>query len=265
MPATRGDTNAIAGSGPPRLPGRVHTAEVADRDLRPLLQALPADQLVDLVLDLVRGDRTLERRVRLALPESGAGAAGLRAEVDEVLRTRRFLDYREMIGYAHEAQDVVAALDRAAQGPAATEVVPVVERALAHVVKLLLRGDDSAGAVGDVAVRLLEVHVHAAQQGHPDPTRLVRWLVRFTFDDQDFFNPDVRAYASALGPAGLGAYREQVHRRLEAEPGSFAARHALQQLALLDRDVEAIVRLFGRGLENSAAYQAVAEAFREIG
>ena len=237
---------------------------MADRDLLPLLQALPPDRLVDLVLDLVRGDRALERRVRLALPPSDAGVAALRAEVDEVLRTRRYLDYRAMIAYADEAQEVVALLQQAADGPAAAAVLPVVERALDHVVKLLLRGDDSAGAVGDVAVQLMDVHLRAAQRGPSDPVRLVRWLIRFTFDDQDFFHPDVRAYGPALGEAGLAAYREQVHRRLEAEPESFAAQHALQQLALLDRDVEAIVRLFGRGLEHGAAYQAVAEAFREI-
>ena len=242
-----------------------HTGEVADPDLRPLLQALPADRLVDLVLDLVRRDRALERRLRLALPPSGAGVAALRTEVDEVLRTRRHLDYRAMIEYAEEAQPVVAALDGAAAGPAAAEVVPVVERALEHVVKVLLHGDDPAGAVGDVAVQLMAVHLLAAQRGSPDPARLVRWLIRFPFDDQDFFVPDVRGYASALGEAGVAAYREQVHRRLEAAPDSFAAQHALRQPALLDRDADAIVRLFGRGLEHSAGYRAVAEAFREIG
>ena len=247
------------------VPGQVvHTVDVADRDLLPLLQALPPDRLVDLVLDLVRADPALGRRVLLALPPSDAGVTALRAEVDDVLRSRRYLDYRAMIEYAHEAQEVVAALQQAADGPAATAVVPVVERALGHVVKLLLRGDDSAGAVGDVAAQLMEVHVRAAQRGRPDPARLARWLIRFTFDDQDFFVPDVRAYASALGEAGLAAYREQVQQRLEAEPESFAGLHALQRLALLDRDADAIVRLFGRGLQNGAAYLAVAEGFREI-
>lgn len=238
---------------------------MAGRDLLPLLPSLPADRLVDLVLDLVRGDRTLERRVRLALPPADAGLAVLRAEVDEVLRSRRSLGYRATTEYAEEAQAVVAALDRAADGPAEAEVVPVVERALGHVIKLLLRGDDSAGAVGDVAVHLLEVHVRAVQHGHPDPARLVRWLVRFTFDDQDFFQPHVRGYASVLGETGLTAYRDQVHRRVEADPAASGGLYALQQLALLDRDPEAIVRLFGRGLESVHGYRAVAQAFREIG
>ena len=180
-------------------------------------------------------------------------------------RQRRFLDYRESIAYARDAAPVVEALERAADGPSARDVVPVVERALKHVLRVLHHGDDSAGTCGDVARCLLRIHATAARNGRPDAGKLLRWLVQFTFDDQDFFHPDVRDYADALGDDGLAGYRAEVRRRVESSPDAFGPRHALQQLALLDRDAEAVVREFGGELDRVYRFIAVATAFREIG
>ena len=233
-------------------------------DLDPALRDLSQEQLVDLLLTLTRSDPELERQVRRALKAQSAVVSELAQAVQEVLRTRRYLDYREMIEYAQEARPLVDALAEAAEGPEAAQLVPVVEKAVGHVLKALLNGDDSSGAGGDVALELLRVHARAATVGRPDPQRLVRWLVRFTFEDQDFFNPDVRDYAEALGEAGVEAYRTEVLRRADAEPEDFAPQHALGQLALLDQDPEAIVRVFGGRLEGVHRYVAVAEAFVEV-
>jgi len=48
-------------------------------------------------------------------------------------------------------------------------------------------------------------------------------MVRFRFDDQDFFEVDPVRYADALGELGLAAYRSEVKQRVEAGGGdSFA-------------------------------------------
>ena len=229
------------------------------------LSQLSHDQLVDLVVDLAE-DPAVARRVAVALDGLTGGTVALARAVDEVLRSRRrFSDYRAVLDYATQARPVVDALQRAAAGPAARDLVPIVERAIGHVVKVLHAGDDSAGAAGDVAQALLTTHAEAAAAGRPDTNKLVRWLVRFTFETQDFFIPDVRDYASALGEPGIAQYRTEVARRAAADPEAFAPQHAQQRLALLDRDAEAVVRLFGGDLQGVHRYVAVAKALREIG
>jgi hypothetical protein len=69
-------------------------------------------------------------------------------------------------------------------------------------------------------------------------------------------------YASALGEDGIAAYRQAV----AAHPGgdSFAARYARERLAVLDGDVDEIVRLLGGDLSTPYRFVRVAEAMAEL-
>lgn len=55
-------------------------------------------------------------------------------------------------------------------------------------------------------------------------------MVRFGFDDQDFFEIYPVRYASALGEAGLPAYRDAVDARRDCE--SFAVRYGQTRVSL---------------------------------
>ena len=92
---------------------------------------------------------------------------------------------------------------------------------------------------------------------------LAAWMVRFRFDEQDFFEVDPVRYAGALGEAGLAAYRAAVAARRDGD--SFAVRYARERLAILDRDVDALVGLLGGGLTTPYRFIRVAEAMRELG
>lgn len=70
--------------------------------------------------------------------------------------------------------------------------------------------------------------------------KLAAWMVRFRFEDQDFFEPDPVRYGKALGERGVAAYRNAV---AEYGSDSFAARYARERLAVLDGDVDRIVEL----------------------
>ncbi len=59
-------------------------------------------------------------------------------------------------------------------------------------------------------------------------------------------------------------YRAEVHRRLKIDPSACAPGHALQQLALVDRDKEAVVQLFGGDLAGVHRYVVVAGALLAI-
>jgi hypothetical protein len=183
--------------------------------------------------------------------------------MDRGLRTRRFLDYHESAGWARAAHPVVAELENAVEASPSRSLVELLQRTVGHVVKVIMHADDSDGLIGDLARELLALHARACDAGVADPVELAAWMARFGFDDQDFFEVDPVRYAGALGEAGLAAYRDAVGARRDG--GSFAVRYARERLAILDRDVDALVRLLGGDLTTAYQFVRVAEAMRELG
>ena len=94
----------------------------------------------------------------------------------------------------------------------------LLQRAAGHLVKVIMRADDSDGMIGDLARRVLELHRQACAAGVADPQKLARWMVRFSFEDQDFFEIDPVTYTDALGAKGLAVYRREVKKR--SDPAS---------------------------------------------
>lgn len=92
-------------------------------------------------------------RLAVAGPEDRVGI--LRAEPDDMLRTRRHLDYREANEWALEAAAVVDAIEAEAEGNPSRELLKLIELSVGRVVKVILKSDDSSGMMGDVAHRLL--------------------------------------------------------------------------------------------------------------
>lgn len=135
------------------------------------------------------------------------------------------------------------------------EVYAVTQRAVTAATTVIMRADDSSGVIGDACRRLLDLHARLAPRAGPAPAKLVDWLVAFQFGSAcDFFTVDPVAYAPALGDAGVAAYRARLEE-LGSDPDP-AAGHltsrcwALEwnarRLAVLDRDVDAIVRTHAR-------------------
>ena len=63
----------------------------------------------------------------------------------------------------------------------------------------------------------------------------------------------------------MAAYRREVHKRCDAGDDSFAAQYATERLAVLDGDIDEIVRLHGGGLSRPYDFIRVAEAMQELG
>jgi hypothetical protein len=226
---------------------------------------LGEDELREIVITGAEWHEDIARALRLAANRSSDDLSELRAEVDRGLRTARFLDYWQSSAWAHEAAPIVDELERRAQDAPTAELLALIERGIGHVVKVILHADDSDGLIGDVARRLLDLHLRVCDLAVADPVKLAKWMVRFSFEDQDFFELDPVRYATALGELGIAAYRREVQRRLEAGDVSFAGRYARQRLAVLDRDVEEIVQLLGGDLRNPYQFIQVAEAMKELG
>jgi hypothetical protein len=129
--------------------------------------------------------------------------------------------------------------------------------------KVVMHADDSDGLIGDLVRDLLDLHAPACDAGVADPVALAGWMVLFGFDDQDFFEVDPVPYASALGDNGLAAYCDAVDARRDG--AAFAVRYARERLAILDRDVDALVSMLGGDLTSPYQFFRVAEAMRELG
>src|SRR5215210_716453 len=228
-----------------------------------LVAGLTVDELREVVAAAVDRHDDVERQVRLIAGRGGGDLSQLRAEIDRGLRTRRFLGYGESAGWARAARPIVAELESAVDASPSRALVELLQRAVGHVVKVIMHADDSDGLIGDLAHELLALHARACDAGVADPVDLAAWMVRFRFDDQDFFEVDPVRYASALGEAGLAAYRDAVGARRGGD--SFAVRYARERLAIIDRDVDAVQRLLGGDLTTPYQFIRVAEAMRELG
>ena len=127
----------------------------------------------------------------------------------------------------------------------------------------------------------MDLHPRAAALAKPPVAKLVDWMMKFQFhNDCDYFTIDPVAYAPALGEPGIAAYRSklaEVESGLGARPTEqtrWTSPHShdwltldlnAQRLAVLDRDVEAIIRTHARDRQGRAWMLDTAEALAEIG
>lgn len=199
-----------------------------------------------------------------------------------LIRTRADL-HRWSAANAHGDQmhDAVDVLEHALGSEDPATVYAVTHRALASATKVIARADDSSGIIGDACRRLLDLHPKAATAARVPAGKLVDWMISFQFDgDVDFFELDPVAYAPALGEKGMTKYRTrlgEIADSLEPVPAGTERwnmpdgheRWVLEwnerRLAVLDRDVEAIIRTHARDRKVAAWLQDTAEAFEEIG
>ena len=178
----------------------------------------------------------------------------------------------------HEAVDILEAATPTT-GPA--EVYTVTHKALASAIKVIARADDSSGIIGGACRRLLELHPTVAAAAQVPAGNLVDWMMRFQFDgDVDYFEIDPVAYAPALGKSGMAAYRARlsdIEAGLGPRPSAedlWTSRHShewfmiewnARRLAVLDRNIDAIIRSHARDRKVAAWLEDTAEAFDEIG
>ena len=196
--------------------------------------------------------------------DAGEELEWLRAQVAERLRTRRFLDYRESAGWADLAAPVVQAIREVAEESPSRQLVLLIQGAIDSLVKVMLNADDSDGVIGELTRDLLDLHAVVCDSTDVVPTQLARWMIRFGFDDQDFFVVDPVRYADALGERGLTAFRDEVQRRRGCGATSFGVTYATERLAVLDRDLDQIVILLGGDLSHPYQFIRVAEAMEEL-
>lgn len=199
-----------------------------------------------------------------------------------LIRTRADL-HRWIASNEHgwQMQQAVTTLEQAADTEDPAVVFVVTQKAIASAMKVIMRADDSSGIIGDACRSLLDLHPNVAAAATPPTGKLVDWMMAFQFDNEcDFFTLDPVVYAPALGEKGMAAYRARL-AELEAglgpRPASedrwasgrghewFTLDWNAQRLAVLDRDVEAIIRTHARDRKVARWFVDTAKALAEIG
>lgn len=214
--------------------------------------------------------------------ESLPAVSNLAEAVLPLIRTRADL-YRWSASNEHgrQMQEAVAILQEAAQTEDPAVVFAVTQKAIASALKVIMRADDSSGIIGDACRALLDLHPKVAARAEPPVAKLVDWMMTFQFDNEcDYFTIDPVAYAPALGDKGVASYRARLadfEARLGPRPSEeerwttahshnwFTLDWNAQRLAVLDRDVEAIIRTHARDQRVAAWLQDTSEALAEIG
>jgi hypothetical protein len=199
-----------------------------------------------------------------------------------LIRTRAEV-WRWNVADAHGTRmhEAVTALREAAETEDPTVVFAVTQKAIASALRVIMRADDSSGIIGDACRDLLELHPRMAEIARPATAQLIDWMIKFQFENEcDYLTIDPVAYAPALGELGIARYRA----KLDAVAASLGTRppddqrwtaprasdwHTLdwnaQRLAVLDRDVDAIIRTHARDRRVAVWHQDTAEALEEIG
>lgn len=199
-----------------------------------------------------------------------------------LIRTRADV-WRWSVANTHGSQmhRAVDALEAARNDHDPADVHAVTHKALARAITVIAKADDSSGIVGDACRRILALHPQtAAAAGVPHGT-LIDWMVTFQFDGKvDYFELDPVAYAPALGDAGIKLDRDRLAeveaglgtRPSEDQRWSSPHSHAwfvldwnAQRLAVLDHDIEAIIRTHAKDRRVAARLENTAKAFEEIG
>lgn len=200
--------------------------------------------------------------------------AQARTRILAMFRTRRELFQRGAVSdYANHAYAGVHELRITAETWGSAALIPTTEKALAATVRVTLRADDSNGEIGDLVRELLALHAELCNATPPKTTALVNWLIDFRFDGtQDFFEPDIAAYANALGAPGLALLGERLdalEAALPPETGDWDSPrwligHYRERAAVAGGDATEVIASFGE-LTRSYRLHDLARALVEVG
>ncbi|MDA8342843.1 MAG: hypothetical protein M0007_11555, partial [Actinomycetota bacterium] len=108
-------------------------------DLDALIEKLEPEDLRAIVGKAADRHEDVARAVRLAATRDSGDLSQLKAEIDRGLRTSRFLGYRESGGWAMQARPIAEAIGEAVDSSPTAELVALIERAIGHVVKVILK------------------------------------------------------------------------------------------------------------------------------
>jgi uncharacterized Zn finger protein len=243
--------------------------------IREYVSTLNEDAVRDLLLEAVERDMALRDKLLFAARAANANdLPSMKTAVRQATRISRPLEWREAGAYGDGLMSLADMLRQRLAGPNAAQIVDLAELAIAGAEKSLEQIDDSGGDVMPAIMELAAVHLAACRQTRPDAVELAKRLFHFQTEGVwDTFYDVLPAYAEPLGDAGLRRYRELVGSGWDAlpplapsnefrrsfEPLRMRLERAMERLAELDGDVDALIRTRSKDLSSPYRFLLVAE------
>jgi uncharacterized Zn finger protein len=246
-----------------------------EEQIREYVAALDRGSLQELLLEAVERDMTLRDKLLFAARAASASdLPSMKTAVRQATRISRPLDWREAGAYGDGLMSLADMLRQRLAGPNAAQVVDLAELAIAGAEKSLEQIDDSGGDVMPAIMELAAVHLAACRQTRPDAVELAERLFRFQAEGVwDTFYDVLPAYAEPLGDTGLRRYRELVRSGWDAlpslapsneyrrsfDPLRMRLERAMERLAELDGDADALICIRSKDLSSPYRFLLVAE------
>lgn len=237
----------------------------------------PSELLVTMLLEVAQRDDRLAQMLLVKSTPAGAQdtlADDLRLLIDDVTTPHGFVDWRSMHTFVDPLDQAVDTLETLLTPEHAPALVELAQYAIERTEAAMEEVDDSDGLVGDVLVRLGELHLQACQIARPDPETLAHDLFELeTTLPFGVCSFSAVTYREVLGKTGLQCYRAlaqaQWDARLDA-PGSAAPHTAfntrsfnltrvMEDLARASGDVDELVAIKSHDLSSAYSYLTIAE------
>ena len=200
------------------------------------LEALGAERLAELLLEVTEGNAAAKRRLRIEL----AGADGPAAVAREVgrrlatiARSRSFVDWSKVRTLAHDLETQLTAIVEQVAPSDPEAALDLMWRFMAVAEPVHDRTDDSDGMVGDVFRSACAELGRIAAAAQADPRILAdRAFEALRENDYAQFDGLIRALTVPLGPAGMGYLRDRMVELSRTEGGNRIIR--VSRLALME-------------------------------
>jgi uncharacterized Zn finger protein len=243
------------------------------QDMKRYLSAQTVQTLTDLLLDVAqRDDRLYQSLLLKAERQFGGGQIeeAFRRAIDDSVRIRGFIDWREAGTYAGNVEQVAQALAELLKPDTAPALVDLSEYAIEQIETALEQVDDSNGEVGSIVLGLGELHLKACKMARADPIALAERLFRYqTTLPFGLCSFDAATYRPALGKEGLRRYREVAEAQWRKigprtdDRGFDAHRNritgVMEKLAEMDGSIDELIAIKAKDLSSSYRYFAIAE------
>lgn len=177
------------------------------------LEALGAERLAGLLMELGTGDAALKRRLRmeLAAEDPGELARQIRKRLTSIDRSRSFIDWRGARGLAKDLdtqrQAIVEKVAKAEPG----EALELLWRFMALATSIFERSDDGGGAIIGVFHEACENIGEVAVSAKVDPADLAdRVYDALVVNDYGQYDDLIGIAAPALGQSGLEHLKQRM-------------------------------------------------------
>ena len=268
-----------AGAAP--APKTTRSKPITDEDIRAALRAEAKEVLVDWLMEWSQQDKTVRQRLAAIArlrSDPAARVDQVAQELQDAIKIRRFVEYREAGAYAGRVLTVLDEVETLLRQGHAAPVIGLCEAAMGWLETAIGHIDDSGGQCTELIGRIAELHLQACEQAKPDPEALGATLFSLEVNGEySQWSGAAERYTHLLGEKGLAAFREAAAQAWAKVPPRTGPRndpddvryygitYIMESLARQSGDVEQLVSVWERDLTFANQYARIAGAYRNAG